>query len=585
MLTVLSLTIRDIQFTTDTSGDSPLVGSYVSVVGKVSGIFPELRGFFIQDGQCAWCGIFVYAGSSMPTLNLWDSVEVSGVVREYRKTTEIILSSITILGAGSPINPITVSIPEIAESLEGVLVKIIGKVVDHWINRYGDFVLYGGGSKINVLNFSRFNYLAFLGDSIGISGPIRQDFSVYEILPRMDSDIFGYKLMKYSAYFNRPTDTTVSLYLKNPGNDTLRFVVANLIGKSRYNVDIAVYNLSSQVIVDSLISAKNRGVRVRVIYESGNYNTYIQQLETAGIPTYTDSNRVDYGLMHMKVLAIDNRDLDTTNDLVLLGSYNFTTFADTLQVNSLVAIRSHRVANEFLKEFNEMWGSNGDIPNPSNSKFGTQKIQNTINVIPEDSLTLWFPPADTALRAFTTFIRGTNTQIHFGINVFTNDEILYAFQDVHFSGKLVAGIFDYSDWNNPSSKSWDMRSWTPPPRIIPYLNGYTFHDKFAIGDREAVEFGSSNWSYNGFTRNDEVVVIAYSRILADQFFQYWYKRWKEADTSNPPLPIKEATNNFSTCYYSQLYDITGRKAKIARKGIYFIRCGNVWVKYIKHRFI
>ncbi|MEO0169396.1 MAG: hypothetical protein ABIL42_04155, partial [candidate division WOR-3 bacterium] len=154
MLTVLSLTIRDIQFTTDTSGDSPLVGSYVSVVGKVSGIFPELRGFFIQDGQCAWCGIFVYAGSSMPTLNLWDSVEVSGVVREYRKTTEIILSSITILGAGSPINPITVSIPEIAESLEGVLVKIIGKVVDHWINRYGDFVLYGGGSKINVLNFS-----------------------------------------------------------------------------------------------------------------------------------------------------------------------------------------------------------------------------------------------------------------------------------------------------------------------------------------------------------------------------------------------------------------------------------------------
>jgi phosphatidylserine/phosphatidylglycerophosphate/cardiolipin synthase-like enzyme len=581
MLFLLSLTIRDVQYTTDPSGRSPLVGSSVTLYGKVTGVFPELRGFFIQDGMCAWCGIFVYAGSSMPSLNLWDSVRVSGIVQEYQNSTEIDASSITVLGSGSPINPLIITVSDIAESLEGVLVSFEGKVSDHWINRYGDFKLKGNGGNVRVMNFSRYRYLAFLGDSLGITGIVHQDNIGYKVAPRGDIDIHPIRLVKYTAYFNRVTDTTVARFIKNPGNDTLRFVIANLIGKARYNIDVAVYNLSSQVIVDSLRSAKNRGLRVRFIYESSNYNTYVQQLEMAGIPTHTDTTRVDGGLMHLKVVAIDNRDADTTNDILLLGSYNFTTFADTLQVNSLVAIRSHRVAGEFLKEFNEMWGSNTDVPNPSNAKFGTQKTQNTINLIPQDSLSIWFLPADTGLGAFKAWIRGTGTQIHFGINAFTHDTILNAFRDVHFSGKLLAGIFDWSDWNNPSSKSNEMRTWTPRPRIIPYLSSLTFHDKFAIRDRSSVEFGSANWSYNGFTRNDEVIVIAQSSLLADQFFQYWYKRWMEADTSAPPMEAYESPYIEKTCNYSEIYSVSGRRVRAISRGVYFVRCGKVWRKIVK----
>jgi phosphatidylserine/phosphatidylglycerophosphate/cardiolipin synthase-like enzyme len=580
VLFLLSLTIRDVQYTTDPSGRSPLVGSSVTLYGKVTGVFPELRGFFIQDGMCAWCGIFVYAGSSMPSLNLWDSVMVSGIVQEYQNATEIAASSITVLGSGSPINPLIITVSDIAESLEGVLVSFEGKVSDHWINRYGDFKLKGNGGNVRVMNFSRYRYLAFLGDSLGITGIVHQDNIGYKVAPRGDMDIHPIRLVKYTAYFNRATDTTVARFIKNPGNDTLRFVVANLIGKARYNIDVAVYNLSSQVIVDSLRSAKNRGLRVRFIYESNNYNTYVQQLEMAGIPTHTDTTRVDGGLMHLKVVAIDNRDADTTNDILLLGSYNFTTFADTLQVNSLVAIRSHRVAGEFLKEFNEMWGSNTDVPNPSNAKFGTQKTQNTINLIPQDSLSIWFLPADTGLGAFKAWIRGTDTQIHFGINIFTHDTILNAFRDVHFSGKLLAGIFDWSDWNNPSSKSNEMRTWTPRPRIIPYLSSLTFHDKFAIRDRSSVEFGSANWSYNGFRRNDEVIVIAQSSLLADQFFQYWYKRWMEADTSAPPMETYESPVE-KTCNYGEIYSVSGRRVRAISRGVYFVRCGKVWRKIVK----
>jgi len=106
-------------------------------------------------------------GSSMPSLNLWDSVRVSGIVQEYQNATEIDASSITVLGSGSPINPLIITVSDIAESLEGVLVRFEGKVSDHWINRYGDFKLKGNGGNVRVMNFSRYRYLAFWGIAWG----------------------------------------------------------------------------------------------------------------------------------------------------------------------------------------------------------------------------------------------------------------------------------------------------------------------------------------------------------------------------------------------------------------------------------
>jgi len=322
------------------------------------------------------------------------------------------------------------------------------------------------------LNRTALSYFPFVGDTVYITGVVDQYNDNYRLVPRGDGDITPVALRYYTPFFNKPTD------------------------------------------------AHNRGVKVRVIYESSKDNSYIDQLRSAGIPVLSDTTRSDYGLMHMKIVSIDTRDSDTTNDVVLVGSYNFTVYADTLQVNNLTAIRIPIVARQFLAEFNEMWGSTGDTPNPSAAKFGTQKTHNTDNYFPAESIGVWFPPADTAEQAFTRFILSTSTQIHFGINVFTHDGVRDAYRTLHNTGRMVVGLFDYSDWNSSYSESQTMRTWGPPTYVYPYLNGYTFHDKFAIRDLSAVEFGSANWSYNGFTRSDEVVVIIYSRHFADQFFQY-----------------------------------------------------------------
>ncbi len=580
-----TLTIRDVQFTTDPSGDSPYVGSSVTLRGVVTAVLPDLRGFYIQDSVGAWSGIFVYAGISMPSVNLWDSVEVSGTVQEYRNMTEIVLSSVSVLGSGSPVPPIPVVIPEVAESLEGVLVRLEGWVKDAWVNRRGEYVLTWNGTDVYALNRAALSYFPFVGDTVYITGVVDQYNDNYRLVPRDDGDITPVALRYYTPFFNKSTDTTVSRVVKNYGNDTLRFIVARFIDKARYSVDVSIYNLTSQTITDALIDAHNRGVKVRVIYESSNDNSYINQLRSAGIPVLPDDTRSDYGYMHMKVVSIDTRDSDTTNDVVLVGSYNFTVYADTLQVNNLTAIRIPNVARQFLAEFNEMWGSTGDTPNPSAAKFGTQKTHNTDNYFPAESIGVWFPPADTAEQAFTRFILSTTTQIHFGINVFTHDGVRDAYRTLHNSGRTVVGLFDYSDWNSSYSESQTMRTWGPPTYVTHYLNGYTFHDKFAIRDLSAVEFGSANWSYNGFTRSDEVVVIIYSRHFADQFFQYLAARWREATGGDIPVGLYESGDEGmnGTCTETErIYTPDGRRVERVRgRGVYFGVCGGNVRKFIK----
>jgi len=57
-LTAQPITIYNIQFTTDPSGNSPYAGQTVTTVGVVTGTFSD--GFTIAEGAGPWKSIFVY---------------------------------------------------------------------------------------------------------------------------------------------------------------------------------------------------------------------------------------------------------------------------------------------------------------------------------------------------------------------------------------------------------------------------------------------------------------------------------------------------------------------------------------------
>lgn len=170
--------ISDIQGSGDTS---PMVGQTVTVTGLVTGDFQDgdsdadrnLGGFYLQDAPPDFDlgtsdGIFVFDGSSPAVdINAGNLVEVQGEVTEHFGETQINLTSVRVVGAGSVI-PTPINLPVSGttsnsdgdiiadlERFEGMYVEFTDPltVTDLWnLERYGAVTLSEGGRLYQFTN-------------------------------------------------------------------------------------------------------------------------------------------------------------------------------------------------------------------------------------------------------------------------------------------------------------------------------------------------------------------------------------------------------------------------------------------------
>ncbi|MEM2180773.1 MAG: phospholipase D family protein [Nitrososphaeria archaeon] len=119
------------------------------------------------------------------------------------------------------------------------------------------------------------------------------------------------------------------------------------IGRANTSVHVLIYSFTLSNIADALISAKNRGVDVKVVFEKGQISQYSQyfRLANAGINVRNDTNP-DY--MHNKVAIIDGI-------IVLTGSYNWSSSAENSNNENLIIIKSIDVAREYENVFTRIW--------------------------------------------------------------------------------------------------------------------------------------------------------------------------------------------------------------------------------------
>ena len=136
---------------------SPYILSSLTTEGVVTGIFPELEGFWIQelisdDDPDTSPGLFVRTGSNLPEIAPGDLVSVTGRVRESFSQTELEINSpanVEVIDQTKLPDPIPLDPPldnlssaQYFESLEGCLVEVSGwAVVVGPSTRYGEFVV------------------------------------------------------------------------------------------------------------------------------------------------------------------------------------------------------------------------------------------------------------------------------------------------------------------------------------------------------------------------------------------------------------------------------------------------------------
>jgi len=301
----------------------------------------------------------------------------------------------------------------------------------------------------------------------------------------------------YSLYFSDPTGPNADTQRNGPDE-----ALAEAIDGAHVSVDAAMYDLNLWSVRNALIDAHQRGVAVRVVVESDNRDRdVVQDLIDAGIEVLGDRREA---LMHDKFVVIDAYEVWT-------GSMNFTLNGAYHNNNNLIRIRSVPLAEDYEKEFEEMFvldlfGGNSiaDTPNPVVSVGGT-------------SIEVYFSPDDGTQARLVALIDEADTSIYMLAYSFTADPIADALLAASGRGVTVAGVVETTQ---ASGTGGDFtRLVDEGVNLELDGNPKNMHHKVLIIDGETVVLGSYNFSGSAEERNDENTLIIHNAEIAALFME------------------------------------------------------------------
>jgi phosphatidylserine/phosphatidylglycerophosphate/cardiolipin synthase-like enzyme len=307
---------------------------------------------------------------------------------------------------------------------------------------------------------------------------------------------YGYQGPFFEIYFTDPTNPASS----QESGGIEQAIIAS-IDAARLSVDVAIYSLSLREIGNALLRARDRGVTVRVVMESDSRErTVPQALIEGGLPILGDRRE---GLMHDKFVIIDRSEVWT-------GSLNFTGNGAYDDNNNLVHIRSVKVAENYLVEFEEMY---------TDDLFGSDSLA----VTPNPSLTVdgiqietYFSPDDGVAARIVELLLGAQESIYFMAYSFTSDSIAEAMRGRADAGVTVSGVMDSSQIDSNQGTEFDLFAQSGLD-VRRDGNSGLMHHKVIIIDRSIVIFGSYNFTASAEDRNDENLVIFFSPEIAELY--------------------------------------------------------------------
>jgi phosphatidylserine/phosphatidylglycerophosphate/cardiolipin synthase-like enzyme len=342
-------------------------------------------------------------------------------------------------------------------------------------------------------------------------------------------------------------------------------------------LDIAAYNMNNSAIEAAINLAVSNGVQIRYIAEGQNANLGLSNVDDS-VPVHFRTDGEGSG-MHNKFIIGDADNVDRA--FVLTGSTNFTTGNLNTDPNNVIIFGDQSLARAYTLEFEEMWGTDGPLPDAANSRFGPLKTVNTPRkfIIGGSEVELYFSPTDGTTSAILQAVESTDYDLSFATLSFTRNDLgaavieagssifinpQGAIEDVNASGSeyealVDAGIAVYSHQG---------------------ISGQ-LHHKYAIVDQSetlsdpTVVTGSHNWSTTAETTNDENTVVIHDARIANLYYQEFQGMLNamgvgihEAGAAEPtcriyPNPAStsftvELTENASIGEWMELRDAMGR---------------------------
>jgi|KBSSwiStaDraftv2_1062776.scaffolds.fasta_scaffold20955_5 phosphatidylserine/phosphatidylglycerophosphate/cardiolipin synthase-like enzyme len=322
---------------------------------------------------------------------------------------------------------------------------------------------------------------------------------------------YGVRGPWFELYFTNPASP-----ISSQGTGGVDGPLVQSINAAHLSVDVAAYSISLNSVRDALIRAHDRGATVRVVMESTNMDrSDPQRMIEAGIPIIGDNRD---GLMHDKFIVIDRSD-------VWMGSMNFTDSGAYDDSNNLMHIRSTKIAEDYSKEFNEMFVDN---------KFGEDVVPETPNptvTIDGTRLDVYFSPDDGVQAALVPLLESAQESIFFLAYSFTSNQLGDIVRGKAQAGLTIAGVMDDEQIRSNQGTEFDPFRQAGLDVRMDGIEGLMHHKVFII-DQKIVAFGSYNFSQSAEARNDENLIIVYNPVIAQQFVLEFERVQSEAQKND-----------------------------------------------------
>jgi phosphatidylserine/phosphatidylglycerophosphate/cardiolipin synthase-like enzyme len=346
---------------------------------------------------------------------------------------------------------------------------------------------------------------------------------------------------RVDVFFNDPGTRKENLW----ESDAVAIMI-DVIDRTRATLDFAVMGFNRGEVIDAIIRAHDRGVKVRMVGDSDHlYNSGYQRILERHIPMVTGNGA---HIMHDKFLISDERFLYS-------GTANWSDTDLRHNSNNFVLIDSPAVSADFAAEFQQMF----------DGKFGHMKeeiLNGRSYTVGDTEVEVWFSPNEDAMGRILEYVDAAKESVRFTIFAFTKDQVgssfirkqdqfaLWDAQDgVDIANtpfqerRSVAGVIDQSqlhsngqyhevfrllgagiplkmDGNDNSKHPGDYQA-----------GGGRLHSKTMVidahGEDPVVITGSFNWSASATVSNDEFLLVLKGARVAKLFDDYFNLLWAD----------------------------------------------------------
>ena len=296
------------------------------------------------------------------------------------------------------------------------------------------------------------------------------------------------------------------------------------IHNSHSSVFMEMFHLSDARVVDELIAAKNRNVRVQVILDrkglsGGLKKTLYNKLLQAKVEVRPSSPA--FSISHAKSMVIDEK-------IAFITSMNLTTmFNSTFDLG--VEVSDESVVHDLLKVFQSDWD------NYNNITPVTPQVSSPFLVV---------SPVNSKRKILDLIHYGTKS-LQVTVENLGNDEIIGALIWMHSKGSVIQVLVPLCDENeNPFynfpalerlKKFVDVKVMPAPATPDqPYIHGKTI---MAIGDQGPRVFvGSENFSNNSLMNAREIGILLQNAAVTQKFTTTFTNLWSAAIDVPPQNP-------------------------------------------------